>query len=212
MVAAYLLGPRAYGAFAALMAALLVISVLQLGLQATAARRIAADPDHVQQIERIILRRHLPGGARCSGLVLVALSPLLDALLRLDSLLTAALVGVTAVPLTVMGGQAGILQGERRWTALSVVYVAAGVPRLVIGLLLMLVSTDRDQRHARRHPGGLRPGRDRLVGPAATAAGGRAGRAAPAPAGDPRDRCTTPGAVRVLRALATSTSSSPATC
>jgi O-antigen/teichoic acid export membrane protein len=63
---------------------------------------------------------------------------LINELLRLDSLVTAALVGVTAVPLTVMGGQAGILQGERRWTELSMVYVAAGVPRLVFGLVLLL--------------------------------------------------------------------------
>ncbi|HQR27795.1 MAG TPA: polysaccharide biosynthesis protein [Nocardioides sp.] len=137
MLAAYLLGPRAYGAFAPLMAALLVISVLQLGLQATAARRISADPEHVHQIERIILGVTYRG-ALVLGLVLVALSPLLNSLLRLGSLPTAALVGVAAVPLTVMGGQAGILQGERRWAELSLVYLAAGVPRLLFGLPLLL--------------------------------------------------------------------------
>ena len=56
MVAARVLGPRQYGAFASLMATLLVISVLQLGLQATAARRISADPGHVGQIEDVIMR------------------------------------------------------------------------------------------------------------------------------------------------------------
>jgi O-antigen/teichoic acid export membrane protein len=39
--------------------------------------------------------------------------------------------------MTVMGGQAGILQGERRWLPLSMVYVANGVPRLVIGFALI---------------------------------------------------------------------------
>lgn len=139
MIAAYLLGPRTYGAFAALMAALLVVSVVQLGLQATAARRISADPEHVHQIEKVVLAVTYRGAAAL-GLVLVALTPLLTELLRLDSPVTAALVGVTAVPLTVMGGQAGILQGERRWTELSVVYVAAGVPRVLIGLPLLLWS------------------------------------------------------------------------
>ena len=62
MLAARFLGPQAYGALAGLMATLLVISVLQLGLQATAARRISADPDHVSQIEAIILQGDLPGG------------------------------------------------------------------------------------------------------------------------------------------------------
>ena len=37
-----------------------------------------------------------------------------------------------------MGGQAGILQGERRWAPLALVYLAAGVPRLVIGTALLL--------------------------------------------------------------------------
>ena len=55
MIAARLLGPQSYGALAALMATLLVITVLQLGLQATAARRISAEPEHVAQIERTIL-------------------------------------------------------------------------------------------------------------------------------------------------------------
>ena len=55
VLAARMLGPRPYGALAALMAALLVIGVLQLGLQATAARRIAADPERVGQIEAAVL-------------------------------------------------------------------------------------------------------------------------------------------------------------
>ena len=32
----------------------------------------------------------------------------------------------------------GILQGERRWRELAIMYVLAGVPRLVIGLALIL--------------------------------------------------------------------------
>jgi O-antigen/teichoic acid export membrane protein len=139
MVAARMLGPRAYGALAGLMATLLVISVLQLGLQATAARRISADPQHVDQIQSIMLRVTYRG-ALALGLVLLVLSPLLNVALRLDSLPTAALVAVTAVPLTIMGGQAGVLQGERRWTPLALMYIAAGVPRLLIGFALMLWS------------------------------------------------------------------------
>jgi O-antigen/teichoic acid export membrane protein len=136
MVAARVLGPVQYGAFASLMATLLVISVLQLGLQATAARRISADPGHVAQIEDVILR--VTGRAALGvGLLLLALTPLINAVLRLDSLLVAGLVCVAAVPMTVMGGQAGILQGERRWLPLSLVYVANGVPRLVIGFALI---------------------------------------------------------------------------
>lgn len=136
MLAAYRLGPRAYGAFAPLMAALLVISVLQLGLQATAARRISADPDHVHEIERTILGVTYRG-ALVLGVLLVALTPVINVVLRLDSWGAAALVGVAAAPITVMGGQAGILQGERRWTELSLVYIAAGVPRFLIGVVTL---------------------------------------------------------------------------
>ena len=136
MAAARLLGPQAYGAFASLMATLLVISVLQLGLQATAARRIAAEPSHVAQIERTILGVTYRASVAL-GVVLLLLTPVLNAVLRLDSMLTAALVSVVSVPFTMMGGQAGILQGERRWQALSVVYVLSGVPRLLIGTALI---------------------------------------------------------------------------
>lgn len=137
IIAARILGPRSYGALASLMAALLVIAVLQLGLQATAARRIAAEPAHVGQIERTILGVTYRA-ALALGVVLLLLTPLLDMVLRLDSLVTAALVSIVSVPFTVMGGQAGILQGERRWGALSVVYLLSGVPRLIIGTALIL--------------------------------------------------------------------------
>jgi O-antigen/teichoic acid export membrane protein len=62
----------------------------------------------------------------------------INAALHLDSLATASLVALVALPMTLMGGQAGILQGERRWTALALVYLAAGVPRLVIGTAFLL--------------------------------------------------------------------------
>ena len=138
MVAARVLGPREYGAIAGLMALLMVIGVLQLGLQATAARRIAAAPGHVAQIEGVILRVTYRA-AFALGALLLALSPAVWVLLRLDSLLPAVLVAVSAVPLTIMGGQAGILQGERRWRPLGLLYLAVGLPRVVIGSAFVLV-------------------------------------------------------------------------
>ena len=137
MVAARMLGPRSYGAFAGLMATLLVITVLQLGLQATAARRIAAEPEHVGQIEKTILGVTYRA-AIALGVLLLLLAPLVNVVLRLDSLGTAALLAVVSIPFTIMGGQAGILQGERRWGALAILYVLSGVPRLLIGTALIL--------------------------------------------------------------------------
>ena len=137
MVSARWLGPQSYGAFAALMGLLLVVGVFQLGLQATAARRIAAFPGDVHEIERSVLRV-TNGAAVVLGALCLALAPVINLVLRLESLPTAVLVGVSAVPMTLMGGQAGVLQGERRWTELSLVYLANGLPRLVIGTALVL--------------------------------------------------------------------------
>lgn len=137
MTAARVIGPVPYGAFFALMNLVLIISVVMLGLQATAARRISADPAHVGQIEREILRVALRAALLVGGVLLVA-APLVDRLLDLNSLPTAALAAFAAVPMTMTGAQMGILQGERRWRELAVLYVLSGVPRLLIGLALIL--------------------------------------------------------------------------
>jgi len=139
MISARLLGPSAYGAVASLMALLMVVAVLQLGLQATGARRIAADPEHVAQIERTVLRVTYRA-ALALGTLMLLLSPVVAWVLRLDSVLPAVLLAVSAVPVTIMGGQAGVLQGERRWLPLALVYLAMGVPRVVVGTLCILVS------------------------------------------------------------------------
>jgi O-antigen/teichoic acid export membrane protein len=139
IVAARALGPADYGAVASLMALLLVVAVVQLGLQATAARRIAADPEDVSRIAPAMLRLSIRASLGL-GLVLAAASPLVWHVLRLESIVPALLVAVSAIPLTMVGGQAGILQGERRWMALGVLYLAMGVPRLVFGTLFILIA------------------------------------------------------------------------
>ncbi|WP_210441124.1 lipopolysaccharide biosynthesis protein [Nocardioides xinjiangensis] len=137
MSAARIIGPVPYGAFFALMNLVMIVSVVQLGLQATAARRISADPTHVGQIEREVLRVSMRASLLLGGLLLVG-APLVNHLLGLDSLPTALLAAVAAVPMTMTGAQAGILQGERRWRQLAILYVLSGVPRLVVGLALIL--------------------------------------------------------------------------
>jgi O-antigen/teichoic acid export membrane protein len=134
MIAARVLGPAQYGGVASLMALLLVVAVVQLGLQATAARRIAASPSHVAQIERVILRVAYRA-AIALGLLMLVVSPIVWKVLRLDSLVPALLVAVATVPMTIAGAQAGILQGERRWVALGILYLTLGVPRLVLGAI-----------------------------------------------------------------------------
>nr|WP_221634151.1 polysaccharide biosynthesis protein [Nocardioides luti] len=139
MVAARVLGPAAYGAIASLMALLMVIAVLQLGLQATAARRISATPENVAQIEHVIMGVTYRAAFGLGAVMLVA-SPAVWVLLRLDSVLPAILLAISAVPLTIMGGQAGILQGERRWGPLAAIYLGVGVPRVLIGTICIAIS------------------------------------------------------------------------
>ncbi|CUR58888.1 Polysaccharide biosynthesis protein [metagenome] len=141
MLAARIIGPSQYGAFVACLGLLIVIQVVAYGLQATAARRIAVDQRNVASIEKAILSLSVRVSVGV-GLVLLLLLPAINALLRLDSLVTAAVVAVAAVPLTLAGGQAGILQGERRWGALAMFYLAGGIPRLVVGTALVLWRPD----------------------------------------------------------------------
>jgi O-antigen/teichoic acid export membrane protein len=141
MLAARIIGPSEYGALAACLSLLIVVQVGALGLQATAARRIAVDLGNVAAIEKAILS--LTTKVSCvAGVVMLALVPVINRLLNLDDLVTATIVALAIVPLTLAGGQAGVLQGERRWNALAVFYLAGGIPRLVIGTSLILWRPD----------------------------------------------------------------------
>jgi O-antigen/teichoic acid export membrane protein len=141
ILAARLLGPAEYGALAAVMAVLLVVNVLSLGLQATGARRVSADPDSVPQVERDVMATSWASAAAL-GLLLLVATPLVTDTLNLDHWGAAALIAVTVVPLSVMGGQAGILQGERRWGPLAGIYLAVGVGRLGFGIVGLMVRPD----------------------------------------------------------------------
>jgi O-antigen/teichoic acid export membrane protein len=136
LLAARLLGPRAYGGFAAVTGLLLVVGVLQLGLQTTGARRVAADPDHVSEIERALMRVTYRSAWVLAGVCLL-LTPVFDRALNLQSTATAAIVALVVWPMTVVGGVTGILQGERRWVPLAAVYLGMGLFR-VAGTLLLL--------------------------------------------------------------------------
>ncbi len=141
MLAARLLGPAEYSALAAVMGLLMVLNVLSLGLQATAARRVSANPQHATQIEAAILRTSYVS-ALGLGLVCLAATPLIDGALRLDGWALSALLAVTVVPLTIMGGQAGVLQGERRWLPLAAIYLTSGLGRIGFGATGLLLRDD----------------------------------------------------------------------
>lgn len=138
MLAARMLGPEAYGSIASLLAVCLVVAVLQLGVQATAARRVAANPDDVSGIEHVIRQVAWRSGV-VLALVLLVAAPLTERLLHLQSIYPALMVAASAIPLTMFGAQAGILQGERRWLPLGILYLFNGVPRLLLGIPAMMI-------------------------------------------------------------------------
>lgn len=138
ILAARILGPEGYGGVNAMLSLLLVVAVIQLGLQATSARRVADAPGDVRAIERT-MKAVTNRAAIAITVLMLALSPLVEHGLKLPTVWPALLVAVCAFPITIWGGQAGILQGERRWRELALLYLANGVPRLVLGPLFMLI-------------------------------------------------------------------------
>ncbi|MCH1868325.1 lipopolysaccharide biosynthesis protein [Nocardioides sp. CFH 31398] len=141
ILAARALGPAEYSAVAALMGLLLVINVVSLGLQATGARQVAAAPEAREAIEARILRAGRRSGLALA-LVCLALAPVVTIVLDLTSPLAAVFVALAAAPLSMMGAQAGVFQGEEDWGPLSAIYVAAGTGRLVLGGLGLLLLGD----------------------------------------------------------------------
>ncbi|WP_162254105.1 oligosaccharide flippase family protein [Nocardioides sp. Soil774] len=137
VLAARFLGVDPFGAFTAAMNVLIVLSVVSLGLQTTVARRVAAASGHAEAIAHVALRLTYVV-APVLGVALAVASPLLDGVLRLDSLTAALLIAIGAVPMTIMGAQAGLLQGQRRWADLAWVYAASGTSRLVVGTVLLM--------------------------------------------------------------------------
>ena len=140
LVAARRLGPAEYSAVASLMGLLLVVVVLALGLQATGARKIAAAPERRAEIEAALMSATYRS-ALALGVLCLLLTPVIVTVLDLGSWGPALMIGLSAVPLTIVGGQSGVLQGEQRWRPLGAVYLAIGVGRLVVAGGAMLVSS-----------------------------------------------------------------------
>ena len=136
VVASRRLGPEGYGALAALLGLVLVGNVLALGLQAVVARRVVAGgvADAARWAPRVTA-----AGAAALGVVALLVSPAVVDLLHLGSAWPAVLLAATLVPLTVLGGQLGLLQGAERMHALAVLYVVGGVGKVGGGVAGVLV-------------------------------------------------------------------------
>lgn len=139
VAAARLMGPSGFGQFSAVMAILMVLNVLALGLQATGARRVAVAGDRTR-VESEIRRAAGRGALALVALTLIS-APVLKAVLDLESWVSLLGLAATAGVLTVVGGLAGLLQGEGRWWPLAAVFVTIGVGRFACGVLALWVSS-----------------------------------------------------------------------
>ena len=133
LVMAFLLGPEAYGALAALLALVLVGSVPGLALQAVVARRTtlaqgAAWPGAGWLVGRAGL-----------GLVLltVLVGPGLVLFLHLDSAVPVLWLALALAPTPLLFAVQGLLQGRERFGALATVMVAGAFVKLAAGLALV---------------------------------------------------------------------------
>jgi O-antigen/teichoic acid export membrane protein len=141
ILAARWLGPSEYGAVAALMGLLLVANVAALGLQTTAARRVTTSETDAGDVARPLMTVTYVS-ALGLGLLMLLLAPLVDAVFDLHSVVAAALVAPTVVLQTIVFGQAGVIQGERRWGPLAWVYAFNGLGRFLFGFVAMMIRPD----------------------------------------------------------------------
>ena len=133
LVMAFLLGPEAYGALAALLALVLVGSVPGLALQAVVARRTALAGGSVWPGARWLVGRAGLGLA----LLAVVAGPALVLFLHLDSAAPLLWLALALAPTPLLFAVQGLLQGRERFAALAAVMVAGAGVKLAIGLALV---------------------------------------------------------------------------
>jgi O-antigen/teichoic acid export membrane protein len=130
---AFLLGPEAYGALAALLALVLVGSVPGLALQAVVARRTTLAGGTAWPGVGWLVGR---AGAGLVALTVV-LGPGLVLFLHLDSAVPVAWLALALAPTPLLFATQGLLQGRERFGALAVVMVAGAAVKLAAGLALV---------------------------------------------------------------------------
>jgi O-antigen/teichoic acid export membrane protein len=133
LVMAFLLGPEAYGALAALLALVLVGSVPGLALQAVVARRTTLAGGTAWPGVRWLV------GKAGLGLLLLAVlaGPGLVLFLHLDSAVPVLWLALALAPTPLLFAVQGLLQGRERFGALAAVMVAGAAVKLAAGLALV---------------------------------------------------------------------------
>ena len=140
LLSAHVLEPASFGGLGAVLAVLIVVSVGALALQATAARTIATTRDADKQSAANDILASTRAMAIALGVLLLILSPVVEYLLDVPWSV-ALMLPLAVVPLTLLGGFAGVLQGSREWRWLTAVFLALGFGRLALGGIALLIDT-----------------------------------------------------------------------
>jgi len=141
LISVHALAPADFGALTAMLGLVLIGNVASLGLQASGARRIATHGPGHEVLAASLLRAGRYGAAGL-GVFTLLISPLVVWALHIDSVVAVLLLAPTLALLTVLGAQAGVLQGGQHWRELAWLYVAVGVGRVVFGGLALLIRPD----------------------------------------------------------------------
>jgi hypothetical protein len=136
LVASRRLGPEGYGALAALLGLVLVGNVLALGVQAVVARRVVAEGSAATVTWAVRLAW---GGSLALTALALAAAPVLASLLHLGSAWPAVALAATLGPLTLLGGQLGLVQGAERLHPLAVLFLVAAVGKVGGGVVGVVV-------------------------------------------------------------------------
>ena len=124
------LEPDTLGAVASLLNLVIIASVAALSTQLVGAWRVA---NRRPQAHATVLRTGAAVGALIAGAVAL-LTPALVPLLHLDGPVPVLLVAATMAPAIMTAAVQGVLQGDRRFVALAVSYVAAAAGRTAGGV------------------------------------------------------------------------------
>jgi O-antigen/teichoic acid export membrane protein len=141
VLAARSVAPADFGALTGLLGLIQIGFVASYGIQAAGARRLST-----AGADRAGAHAELRRAGRLSAVALTAVSlvvtPLVMTVLHIDSVLAVLLMAPTLGLLTLMGAQAGALQGDRRWSHLAGLYASLGVGRLAGGVVGLVVRPD----------------------------------------------------------------------
>jgi O-antigen/teichoic acid export membrane protein len=138
VLAARLLVPAAFGELGSLLAVLVIGAVPAMGMQTVTALRVAR-----RDSEGELVALALTTGGIITAVVLAA-TPLLMALLHLDSPAPGILVALALTGITFTGLCYGILQGQHRFTAMAALLLTDAVGRVgatLVGLVITRTAT-----------------------------------------------------------------------